>query len=111
MATAYTILSPSPIDLQLLKEISRSAIGAGEVLERGAALANRALQYRLDLGHQPFALFQAQGGGTTARINAGGKQRLVGVDVAHADHQLVIHQPGLDGAGLTPTPLIEVVAI
>ena len=37
--------------------------------------------------------------GLGERVNAGFEQRLIGVNVSEARHQILIHQPALDGAG------------
>ena len=47
-----TGLAATAVNLQLLHEIARFAIGTGEILESSAALANRLGQHPLDLGHQ-----------------------------------------------------------
>ena len=44
-------------------------------------------------------------------MDPGGEQRFTGVDIPHAHHQLVIHQPGFDRGFLLRAFLLEIVGV
>ena len=108
--TVETGLTATAINLQLLHEIARLAIGTGEILESGAALANCLGQHALDLGHQGSQPLGTDIARRPFGVNAGSIERLVRVDVAHPDHHLIVHQELFDGGAASLGALTQVIS-
>ncbi len=106
-----TGLATPPVHLQLLHEITRFAIRAGEILEGGPPLPNRLGQHPLYLPYQGTQPLGADVARRPLGMNAGGIERLVGVDVAHPDHHLIVHQEGLDGGAASLGTLTQVIGV
>ncbi len=83
----------------VLLEIPRLANGVGKVAQRAAAGLDGAQQGGADGGGQALAFFAADLPGGAGGAHASGKQRLVGVNIAHPHHHMVIHQHGFDWRG------------
>src|SRR5690606_20405737 len=96
------------IHQQRLLKIAWFAVATDEVAQGGAALLNGALQYILDVARQPLIAFETDAPGTTLGMNATEEQRLIGVDIAHAHHDMAVHDETLDGAGAPARALEQI---
>src|SRR5690554_2703093 len=98
-------LARAPVDEQLLLEIAGLAVAADEVAQGGAAALDGDRQDALDLRGQALVARPGNRAGGLARIDAGGEQRLAGVDVADADHHRVVHDERLHRHAPAPRQL------
>src|SRR5690606_23491983 len=85
------------IHQQRLLKIAWFAVATDEVAQGGAALLDGALQYILDVARQPLIAFETDATGAALGMNATEEQRFIGVDVAHAHHDMAVHDEALDG--------------
>ena len=90
-------LASPAVDGEVQLEEPRLAVGVAVVADRRAAPADRLGQPVAHRGPEPPAAGRAQRGRDRPRVDAGGKQGLVAVDVAHArQHGLVSsHSPAM----------------
>src|SRR5207342_3400745 len=79
-ATGFALAA---VDLQLLLEVAGRAVGVDEIAQGGAAALDRVEEDALDGFDQPAVAFARNSSGGARRGDAGGEQRLGGVDVAH----------------------------
>lgn len=99
------------IDVQRLLEITRFAVRIDEVAQGGAALFNRTVQQLFDVSDQTLCILQAQRAAWRAWIDSAKEQRLVGVDIAHADDDVRLHQHGFDRAVPRVQALVQIGAV
>src|SRR5204862_3550910 len=99
------------IHVEPLTEVTGRTVGAQVVAQRRAACANRLSEHRAHAAHQPRGLRPRQAPGPPRRPDARPKQRLAGVDVADADHEVAVHEQLLDGHAAPPGGAPQVVCI
>src|SRR5574340_560491 len=104
-------LSGPAIDEVVLLEIALFAIAVHIVAQAAAALLYRCAQHFPDASSQSRAAFLAEPAGGELRPDAGAEQRLVGIDVAHPDHHMAVHDDLLDGGGALARGGVEVVGV
>src|SRR5210317_2134229 len=94
-----------------MPEIARLAVSLGKVLQRGAAVPDRRRQgiaYGIDQsGNARFTDSPRRTGWT----NSGQEQCFAGVNVAHADDNMAVHQYGFYRRAAFTTTLPQVVSI
>ena len=96
LLAATARLAGALVDEQLLAEVARLAVGAEEVAQGGAACLDRSASTAPDRGDQPGEPRPRHPVGGGPRPDAGAEQRLAGVDVAHPDDHLGVHDHQLD---------------
>src|SRR5579864_4675094 len=82
--------------VQALAEVAGRAVGAEVVAQRRAPGADRLGEHRAHALHQPRGLGARQAARLALRAQPRPEQRLAGVDVAHADDQLAVHDELLE---------------
>ena len=87
----------SLVDVELLAEVTRIAIGADIVPQRRTAHLDRKIEHRLDRAYQARKLRSLQPPCNAAWIDPGTEQGFARVDVADADDDLAVQQQLLDG--------------
>ena len=86
------------INLMALLKASMSAIRMQVVAQCASSGINGFSERLPDLGEQPFATLFADAVSGAQGRNAGAKQAFRGVNVAHANQQMAVHQNGFDRA-------------
>ena len=81
-----------------LLEVAGFAVAMHEITQRAAAGLDGAGQHFADFFGQPAVFAVAHRVGGAGGMDAGVKQRLVGVDIADAHHHMIVHQHQLDRA-------------
>src|SRR5207342_3515318 len=100
-ATAAAGLALAPVDRQLLLEVTRRAIGVDVVAQGRAAARDGLAQDRSDrIGESRIAPTR-DGSSLAQRRDTRGEQRFGGIDVAHPDHDALVHEETLDRRGAT----------
>ena len=104
----------APVHPIVLLEVAGLARGVHKVAQAAAAQVDGFGQGRADFRDQFCATRQAEFSGSELRFDPGAEQRFVGVDVAHADHDVVVHDALFDtdvapARGLMEIARIEVV--
>lgn len=94
---ARTALAAATIDQQLLGEIAGLAVTADKVAQGGTAALDGLPQHLFDLSYQPLTFLRCQGQTGAQRVNARAEQGLIGVDIADAHNEMVVHDGGFDG--------------
>ena len=84
------------INAVLELEKAAPAVGIHVIRNRGAALRDRLRQNLHDGGMQPLHALRTQSRADGQRMNTRPEQRFVGIDVAHAAHEVLIQQHRLD---------------
>ena len=95
----------------MLLEVAGLARGVDEVAQRAAAELDSFGQRRADFFDQFCAARKAEFSGGELRPDAGAEQGFVGVDVADADHDAVVHDALLDADAATSRGLVEIAGI
>ena len=96
--TMVARFSLAAIYMILLLEIATLPIAVHKIAQAAAANFYGTMQHVTDFGYQSAALFGRHAVGTSGRQDAGGKQRFVSINIAHAHYDFVVHQRGFDGA-------------
>src|SRR5690606_37245492 len=89
-------LPTTSVGEQLLLEVARLTVTANEVAQGSAAALDGTGENALDLCGQASIAGARDAASLAARVDAGGEQRLGGVDIADAHHHRVVHYEGLD---------------
>lgn len=99
------------IDLQELCEVAGATVIPHEISQGRAALVDGAREHFPDLGCQPLVALAADSVAGAHRVDPRAKQRLVGVDIAHAYDKLGVHDKGLDRTPPTTGTPVEIVTV
>jgi len=99
------------IDVERLLEIAGAARLVDEIPQRRAALLQRRGQHRLDGGRETAIAIQRNPSGGALRSDARPKQRLAGVDVADAHHDMAVHDECFDRRRAATGTLVQQPAI
>lgn len=94
-----------------LLEVAGLPRGVDEVAQCAAAQVDGFGQRRADFRDQFCATRPAEFSGGELRFDTGAEQRFVGVDVAHADHDVVVHDALLDADAAPACSLVEIARI
>ena len=92
-----------------LLEIAAFAVAVDEIAQGAAAGFNRALQHRFNRFHQDGAFFFLNLVRRTVWRYARFKQAFVRINIAHADHDGIVHQSQFDRAFLRFELLIQII--
>src|SRR5262249_37474632 len=109
-AADATRLAGAVVDGVVHLEEAGLAVGVDVVGDRAAAELDGMFEHAPHGGAQALELLAAQAAGAPARANAGLKDHLAGVDVAHPAERALIHQQILDRhapAAHQRAPLVE----
>src|SRR5262249_48828628 len=96
-AAARATFARAPVNQVLLLKITGAAVGMHEVAQAAAAGRDRRAQRGADRLNQPDIARPADAAACARGMDAGAEQRLVRIDVAHAAHQMVVHEEVFDG--------------
>lgn len=97
--------------LVTLLEVAGLARAVDKVAQRAAAGNDGSGQHVADGAGQAQAVVPRQRIGRARRVDAGQEQRLVGVDIAHAHHHVVVHDHQLDGAAAPARGRVQRLAV
>src|SRR5690606_16872247 len=89
-------LPGAPVDPKRLLEVARFAGGVDVVPKRGAADFDGVLEGGAHGRRELLIGRRADPAGAAQRMDAGRRQRLAGVDVAHTRHHPAVHDEALD---------------
>src|SRR5690554_2610339 len=95
-------VAAATVHQQGLGKVARFAVAVHEVAQGGAAHQNGCAQGFANGFSQFVVTVQGNTAGFPFRVDAGFEQGFIGVDVAHADHNVVVHNERLDGRLLAP---------
>jgi len=98
------------IDPQILLKVAGLSLATDKIAQGGSALADRLAQNLPHRFHQPLAFGQRDPARRPRRVDPGGKQRLIGVNVADPHNYMVVHDEGLDRQRSTLGALMEISA-
>src|SRR5437763_1561558 len=97
-AAARTRLPRPPVDAELFLVAALQPRAADVIADARAALLDRVVQHGFDRLAQAVRLGGAEAAAGAGGVEAGGEQRLVGVDVAHAGDDVLVQQHRLEAA-------------
>lgn len=106
-AAAPAGLARAPVDARLAAIVAIGACEIPEITERGAASADAGLQDLHQGGPQALKGLRVEAPCGGVGVDAGRKQRLIGIDIADSGHQGLIEQGALDRSAGAPQPLLK----
>src|SRR6185295_19105126 len=94
-----------------LGEVAELAVGAGEILDRGAAGRDRFVEYVADRRNQPLEPPQRDRAPGPLGMDAGAVQRLAHVNVANPGDDPLVEQQQLDRRGAAGEPALKLARV
>mgnify|MGYP001612055728 CR=1 FL=1 len=109
--TLSTRFSAAPVYPVVLLEVAGLARGVDEIAQGAASKLNGFGQGRADFFDKSCAARQTEFSCGELRSDAGAEQGLVGVDVAYADHDAVVHDALFDADSAPARCLVKIAGI
>ena len=100
LATFMAGLTIAPVHEVLLLKIATFAIAVHKVAQSAATSGNGQSQYSFDFIHQSLALFQSHVAGHGGGQEFATEKGFVGVNIAHTNHNVIVHQGQFQSAFL-----------